>query len=106
MQSDTWLGRIWTRIKVGVVQDVPPSIEECECCREVDCTQERWLNCARRIGIKAELDTADGETAPSVTGRTDEMPGVYTVEDSPVASEENEAAESVGRRKSISSSGD
>ena len=44
MRSNSWFGKFWTRLRTEVVQDVPPSLEECESCREVSCTQERWRN--------------------------------------------------------------
>ena len=67
MRSDNWFGRFWTRLRSGVVQDVPPNLEECETCREVDCTQERWLQCEKRLAAEAASLSAN---AP---GRTDEL---------------------------------
>jgi len=36
-----------------VVQDVPPGLEQCETCREVDCSQERWASCEHRLETEA-----------------------------------------------------
>ena len=51
---------------------MPPSLEECEACREVDCTQERWLSCERRMAAEDAHLAAVGPP----TGRTDELPGI------------------------------
>jgi hypothetical protein len=40
---------MWTRLWSGVIEDVPANLEECESCRELDCTQERWETCEKRI---------------------------------------------------------
>ena len=53
-----WLGRIWRRAVASLIEDVPPSLEECEVCRVVDCTQERWLVCAKRLVTEERLVTA------------------------------------------------
>ena len=79
MRSEGWFGRLWSRITSGVVQDVPPSLEECEVCREVDCTQERWLTCERRLAAEAASLGAAGTSA----GRTDEVPG-FSFPESPL----------------------
>jgi hypothetical protein len=108
MRTDSWFGKFWTRIRAGVVQDVPPSLEECESCHEANCTQERWLTCARRLAGEAEAEgrTYRNYTLPSVTGRTDEMPGIFTTDSPQDQPTENEAAEDNDRRKKISPSGD
>jgi hypothetical protein len=53
MRSLPWLGKLWKRVGTGLVQDVPSSLEECEACREVECTQERWETCERRLATEA-----------------------------------------------------
>jgi hypothetical protein len=106
MRSGTWFGRFWTRLTAEVIQDVPASLEECEACREVSCTQERWLTCARRLAAEAERNHTADHAMPAVTGRSDEMPGVYAADDLQDQSTENETAESGDQRKRISSSGD
>jgi hypothetical protein len=106
MRPNTWFGRFWTRVIAGVVQDVPPSLEKCESCREVDCTQERWLTCARRLAAEGERGGAGDSATPLVTGRTDEMPGIFAAEDPQAAPGDGGSAESGDRRKSISSSSD
>jgi hypothetical protein len=55
MGRETNLGKLWGRIKAGIVADVPPSLDACETCREVDCTEERWLTCPNRLEREAEL---------------------------------------------------
>jgi hypothetical protein len=108
MQTNSRFGKFWTRIKATVVQDVPPGLEECESCREVNCTQERWLTCARRLAAEAETEARAGRNyaVPSVTGRTDEMPGIFTTDSPQAQPDENEVAEGDDRRKKISFSGD
>jgi hypothetical protein len=106
MRPGTWFGRFWTRIRAEVVQDVPPSLEECESCREVDCTQERWLTCARRLAAEAERRGAGDQTLPPMTGRTSEMPGIHATDSPQDQPAEEAAAESGDRRDHISSSGD
>lgn len=55
MRSPSFFGKLWRRLGSGVVQDVPPSLEQCEACREVDCTQERWRSCPQRLATEAAL---------------------------------------------------
>ena len=106
MRTDSWFGKFWTRIRAGVVQDVPPNLEECESCREVNCTQERWLSCSRRLAAMAETSAAQEYAMPSITGRTDEMPGIYATDHALAQPTESESAESGDQHKKISSSGD
>ena len=108
MHSNSWFGRFWTRVKAEVIQDVPPSLEECESCREVNCTQERWLTCARRLAAEAEAQPRDDGNyfTPSVTGRTDEMPGIFASESPQNQATEDASAESGDQHKRLSSTGD
>jgi hypothetical protein len=53
MKSETWFGKLWARFRAGVIQDVPPGLEECESCRENDCTQARWETCEKRLATEA-----------------------------------------------------
>ncbi len=108
MRQEGWFGRLWTRIKTGVVQDVPPGLEECETCREVDCTQERWLRCERRLAAEDASLAAAGTS----TGRTDELPGISSIPElpEPLSEPRNgdpaasyEQAETFERRRKISS---
>ena len=106
MRLNTWFGRFWTRLKSEVIQDVPSSLEECESCREANCTQERWLTCARRLAAEAEQSYAREDYVPSVTGRTDEMPGIFATDNLQDQPTENETAASGDQHKRVSSSGD
>jgi hypothetical protein len=45
---------ILATFKALVIQDVPPSLEECEACREPSCTQGQWETCKRRLAAEAE----------------------------------------------------
>jgi hypothetical protein len=69
MRSRSKFGKLWKRLADGVVQDVPPSLEECETCRELECTQERWESCERRLAAEAaalaeaSVDQPAGPTA-------------------------------------------
>ena len=52
----------WLR---SLIQDVPAELEECEVCREVDCTQSKWEECPRRlealVALKRRASTANVE---------------------------------------------
>lgn len=109
MRTDSWFGKFWTRLKAEVVQDVPASLEECEACREGTCTQERWSTCARRLAAEAEQSGTGNDFVPSVSGRSDEMPGLGATDAADgvqAQSTETGTAESSDRQKRISSSGD
>jgi hypothetical protein len=67
MRSQSRFGRLWKRLADGVVQDVPPSLEECEKCRELECTQERWESCERRLAAEAAALTASSDDLPAST---------------------------------------
>jgi hypothetical protein len=104
MRAESWFDKFWTRLRVGVVQDVPPSLEECECCREVDCTQERWLKCERRLAGETASLLGLGAALPA--GRTGEAPGVSTTQESQAVPEERQEREEPGdqgRSRKISS---
>lgn len=58
-----WLGKLWTRLWSGVIEDVPASLEQCESCRELDCTQERWERCEKRIATEAASLAMSGNVA-------------------------------------------
>ncbi len=101
MRSRSWFGRFWTRLRAGLVQDVPPSLEECETCREVDCTQERWLQCEKRLAAE------EASLADNAPGRTDELlpqvffvPPVATHDPTPAPSAEEADAEARPRKVS------
>lgn len=65
MRFSSWLGKFWKRLSTGVVQDVPAHLDECEDCREIDCTQERWESCERRLATEAaEAQGRLGESTP------------------------------------------
>ena len=99
MRSDSWFGKFWSRLREGVVQDVPPSLEECEACREVDCTQERWLTCERRLAVEARELVGAG----SPSGKTNEVPGLGTAQVLQAVPEEGEEPGEQVRSRKISS---
>jgi hypothetical protein len=99
MHSEGWFGRLWSKMKSAVVQDMPPSLAECEACREVDCTQERWRACERRLAAEAAHLAAVGTS----TGKTDELPGISVTPDEAapqVAPQGTDPAESHQQRES------
>lgn len=99
MRPDNWLAKFWSRFYAGVVQDVPPTMEECEACREVDCTNERWQTCERRLAAESARLAATG----TGTGRTnEELPGMSDGPRLPAASEEHLPASEQPRTKKIS----
>jgi|PlaIllAssembly_1097288.scaffolds.fasta_scaffold75029_2 hypothetical protein len=75
MRLSRLIGKAWARIWAGVVQDLPPSIEACESCREVDCTEQMWRTCAQRLATEAVLLHGVDALAPSVA-KSAELPGV------------------------------
>jgi hypothetical protein len=99
MRFQSRLGKLWQRLSAGVVQDVPPSLEECESCREADCTQERWESCPRRLAAEAAAMTAN--LAPSA--RTDEMPGPSAEGDTDCQPGRSDTPERSSRAKPASS---
>jgi len=107
MQPGNWIGRFWTRIKSGVIQDVPPSLEQCETCRQVNCTQEHWVSCVRRLAVEAERYESMNGPAPSTTGKTNEMPGIFNEGEVQTQSSETGTNDSCcAHPKRASSSGD
>lgn len=63
MGSENWFGRLWARLRSGVIQDVPPGLEACECCREINCTQQRWETCEHRLATEAATIAVNGPSA-------------------------------------------
>lgn len=98
MRSESWIGKFWARLRVGVIQDVPPGLDECEACREVHCTQERWLTCERRLRTEA----ANLAAACLGTGRTDELPSMPASEQPAAVPAESEENGDYARRRKIS----
>jgi len=96
MRSESTFSLFWARLRAGVVQDVPPSLEECETCREVECTQERWLACERRM-------VADTASLAGSTARTGDLPAILTEQDQETASDENGQDSDYGKRRKLSS---
>ena len=68
MPSRSKLRGFWKRVADGVVQDVPPSLDGCETCRELECTQERWESCELRLAAaKAAMTDSSGERLANPT---------------------------------------
>jgi hypothetical protein len=102
MRLDSWLGRFWKSFQAGVVQDVPASLEECETCRVINCTQGQWEFCARRLAAEAErLLGPDSLVASS--GRTEEMPRVSSQEMPKVEQAEDDLEKTGNDPRSMSS---
>jgi hypothetical protein len=93
MLTGSWFSRFWTRLRERVIQDVPASLEQCESCRAIDCVQERWQTCARRLASEAErlsLSSDDG-VAPNGATRSQEKPWYLSAEDPSNESEDGSA---------------
>jgi predicted hotdog family 3-hydroxylacyl-ACP dehydratase len=77
MRSSSWLAKFWKRLSTGIVQDVPARLEACEACREIECTQERWESCQRRLTTEAARIQGNGNlggtTPASAPDRTAEV---------------------------------
>jgi hypothetical protein len=75
MSAKSWYSKMLAGIWSGVVRDVPPSLEACEACRELNCTEKRWLSCVERLAAEAlALCGVDGLTTS--VNQTSEMPGL------------------------------
>jgi hypothetical protein len=74
MPLGTVLGKMWSRLRAALVQDVPPSMEACESCRELECTQAMWRTCAQRLATEAVLLHGADALAPLVH-KSAELPG-------------------------------
>jgi hypothetical protein len=102
MSAGSWLSTILTRVRRGVIQDVPPNLEACESCREVDCARERWLACAKRLAGEAEQLAEQGFVVSSAA-KSGEMPGVSSPEIPAVALGDDQREQSADSPKSVSS---
>jgi hypothetical protein len=80
MLLGSWLGTFWARVRNSVIDDVPPSLEQCESCRALDCSQERWETCAQRLATEAER-FYEGGLVLEATAISTEMPWVSSPED-------------------------
>jgi hypothetical protein len=96
----TMLGKMWSRLRAGLVRDVPPSIEACESCRELDCTQEMWQSCAQRLATEAVLLHGAEALAPHVA-KSAELPELDASPDAVIESELDESPSE--RRRKLSS---
>lgn len=45
----TFFQRLAHRISRAIVDDVPPDLDACETCREIECTQSHWEGCEQRL---------------------------------------------------------
>ncbi len=41
--------RVFQFFKSAIVEDVPPELDACETCRELNCPQHRFEHCERRL---------------------------------------------------------
>ena len=81
-----WLGSLWTRFQREIIEDVPPCLEACESCRETDCTEARWMTCAKRLAGEAERVHAFELGAPAnpddmLDVSSDEMPAAENADE-------------------------
>jgi hypothetical protein len=92
MQLGSWFDTVWTRIRESVILDVPPSLEQCECCKRRDCSQEHWEGCTQRLASETERLCEEGGLVLTATGVSEEMPGVSSSEDVESTPSEQEPA--------------
>ena len=45
----SWLGRLYHRVSIAIIDDVPAEIEACEMCREADCGGDKFKTCETRL---------------------------------------------------------
>lgn len=48
----SWTGKAkqtLAKIKNSIIQDCPPELNACEICRKLECNDEEWLNCEKRL---------------------------------------------------------
>jgi hypothetical protein len=63
------LARAVARVRAALIADVPPELDECESCRETECTHERAETCGRRrqaMGDAATEVAAEWADAPTL----------------------------------------
>jgi hypothetical protein len=102
MHVDSWLNRFWQKLKSSVIKDVPASLEECESCRETNCTQTQWEFCARRLAAETESLLESDSLAPTTTtGRTEEMPRISASQD--IVKLDQQEEELIEKMKSLKS---
>ena len=63
MPREPRIRKLLGRHKAEIIADVPASIDACEACRVVDCTQERWLACPERLAVETERKRQAQEAA-------------------------------------------
>lgn len=109
----SWLGRAWTGLRESVIQDVPASLEQCESCRVIDCSQVHWQSCARRLATEAErlypsaqVGSCDGASMESLdrTTHSQEIPWCLSAmgtEDPSEDSSEHRSEDSSGQVRAV-----
>jgi hypothetical protein len=98
---ETWFGKLWKRLKGGIVADVPPSLDACETCREVDCTQERWSTCPPRLEVEA-IRLKESGSPLHAAGSTHEPAGGSSHGCEDAKHDANQPVESGEKQRSIS----
>jgi hypothetical protein len=43
--------RVWKKFKASIVQDCPAELFACEVCDNLDCTDEEYSHCGRRLAV-------------------------------------------------------
>ncbi len=62
--TQSWIGRAWAQLTAAIVQDLPAILNECESCRETDCTRRQWELCPRRQRALVALTCGPGTPSP------------------------------------------
>ena len=48
------------RLRMCVVQPCPPELYACEACHKLECDDEEWLHCEKRLGSAESMHRLEG----------------------------------------------
>lgn len=68
-------------IFASLIEEVPPDLEACESCRDLDCVRSKWEECPARLAAKGAIERSRGEDLSGV--KAGDLLLVYFVSKSP-----------------------